>query len=444
MFCHLYFVQLRVNDYNLLIQFKEQLSQAVSLADIQTIAQTWYTGTPPSTAQYNPSYEEYLSNLPLLRDELIDPTDWSVNTALFNTYTSFEFGPQIEVDSNGNPLGILLQDQFAFYVWDELGNLAEKYVVSNNPTSVDSGGNSNFGPTLINASSAYVYFFISDSPTDAQGTILYSTGQFNLPGADPLSTSLSLLDGEIAEQWFANFINTETIHIDLLLDPDYDTTLKQTLDYIAGQIRKDCLALLNVPANRMFNVATGNIIAQPYTEMKLYVAGGDPLGSLNINSTYSAIYGQYFKVYDNYNNVFRWVPTTGYVGATIATIDFNQAQWWAPAGLNRGIISGISAIAINPNQAQRDIMYSNGINPIVQFSGQGIVIWGQKTLTGTPSDFDRINVRRLFLYLERSISAMARFMLFEFNDNFTRARFSSIVNKFLSTVEAKEVFMTSR
>lgn len=427
------------NDYNLLVQFKEQLAQAISVADIQAIAQTWYTGTPASTASYKPSYENYLSDKPLLRDELINPLDWSVDTGLLSSYVSFEFGPQIEYNTAIPPvaLGLLLQDQFAVYVFDENGALAEQYVVSKDPNSVDSNGNSNFAPTLINASSSYIYFFVGDSPTDSLGKILYSTGQFFLMGADPLSTNLSLLTGEITEQWFANFINKEDIQIDILLDPDYADDVKRTLDYIASQIRKDCMALLNVPANRMFNIDTGKIIANAYSEMKAYVSGTDALGSLNVDSSYSAIYGNYFKIFDKYNNKNRWVATTGYVGQIIATVDFNQAQWWAPAGLNRGIVSNIIDIAVKPNQAQRDILYSSRINPIVNFNGQGITIWGQKTLTGVPSAFDRINVRRLFLYLERSIEQMARFLVFEFNDNFTRSRFSSTVNNFMSGIKAR-------
>jgi phage tail sheath protein FI len=426
------------HDYNLLVLFKEQLAQAVSTDDIAEIAETWYTGTPPTTAQYDPSYENYLSDIPLLRDELIDPTDWSIDTGLLASYVSFEFGPQIKYEADGvTPLGTLEQDEMAVYVFDENDNLKEQYVVSKDPSSKDGNGNNNFAPTVINSSSGYVYFFIADEASSALGAVLYSTGKFNLMGADALTTDLSLLTGEISEQWFANFINKEETSIDLLLDPDYNDDIKRTLDYIASQIRKDCLALLNVPASKMFNISTGKVIANAYTAMKLYVAGGDPLGSLNVNSSYSAIYGNYFKIYDKYNETYRWVPATGYIGQIIANVDFNQAQWWAPAGLNRGIISNLVDIAIKPNQAQRDILYSNRINPIVNFSGQGITIWGQKTLAGTPSAFDRINVRRLFLFLERSVEQMARFLVFEFNDNFTRSRFSSTVNNFLSDIKAK-------
>jgi phage tail sheath protein FI len=113
------------------------------------------------------------------------------------------------------------------------------------------------------------------------------------------------------------------------------------------------------------------------------------------------------------------------------------AQWWAPAGLTRGVISNVIAVAVNPSQAQRDILYVNLINPVVNFLGQGIVIWGQKTLQAKPSAFDRVNVRRLFLYLERSIERIARYYVFELNDDVTRLRFSNQVNNFLSGIRTQ-------
>ena len=254
--------------------------------------------------------------------------------------------------------------------------------------------------------------------------------------ADSLTTNLGLLTGEISEQWFDKFTNKEELEIDLLLDPNYNDDLKRTLDFICSQVRKDCFAILSMPSSKMFNINNGKPYSDAYTKMRAYVQGGDPLGSLNINSSYSALYGQYFKIYDRYNEKDRWVPVSGYVGQIIANVDFNNAQWWAPAGLNRGIISGVKKVAINPNQAQRDVMYSNRINPIPSFFGQGVVIWGQKTMQAAPTAFDRINVRRLFLHMERSIEKMARFLIFEFNDDFTRNRFTSLANGFLSGIKS--------
>jgi hypothetical protein len=261
---------------------------------------------------------------------------------------------------------------------------------------------------------------------------LVSTGLFNLGGADPLTENLGQLTGEFEIAWRTFFTNKELIEIDLLLDPDYVDTLKRTLDDIAKNVRKDCFAILNVPEAEMVNPLTKKVRPFVYTDMRNYVQT-----RLNINSSYSAIYGNYFKIFDPYSEVERWVPVTGFIGATIARVDFNQAQWWAPAGLNRGVIDNIIDIAINPTKAQRDIMYYNRINPIVNFFGQGIVIWGQKTMQAKPSAFDRINVRRLFLYMERAIEKLARFFIFELNDEITRSRFRGLVNNFLSEIKAR-------
>ena len=425
-------------DYALLKEFKEELASAVSLTDITAIATKWYTGTPATTAI--PDEGNYLSDKPLLRDELINVNkNYEVNTQLLADYLSFDVGPQIEYDDTVSPpvqLGLAQQDKFAVYVWNTLGQLVEQYEVSSLLDSVSSQGSRDFAPLVINGSSNYIYFFVDGSETGAAGVINQSTGQFTLMNADALSTNIGLLTGEISEQWFDKFTNKEELEIDLLLDPDYVDDIKRTLDFISQQVRKDCFSIISMPDTKMFNVNNEKPYADAYNKMKLYVQGGDPLGSLNVNSSYSAIYGQYFKVYDQYNEKDRWVPVAGYVGRTIATVDFNNRQWWAPAGLNRGIVSGVKKVAINPNQAQRDVMYSNRINPIPSFFGQGVVIWGQKTLQAAPSAFDRINVRRLFLHMERSIEKMAKYLIFEFNDDFTRTRFSSLANGFLSGIKS--------
>jgi phage tail sheath protein FI len=182
----------------------------------------------------------------------------------------------------------------------------------------------------------------------------------------------------------------------------------------------------------MLNTANKRPISAPYTAMKNYVAN-----TLNINSSYSAIYGNYFKIFDRFAEKERWVPVSGFCAAVMAFTDFNDAQWFAPAGLNRGIISNVIDVAVNPNKGQRDVLYYNRINPVVKFQGEGIVIWGQKTLQSKASAFDRINVRRLFLHLEKSVTKMARNFLFEFNDDNTRARFRGTVSPFLADIKAR-------
>lgn len=438
------FVVINAQDYAQLLGLQEELSQATLTTDIQNIAQKYYTGTPATTsALQQPG--NYLQNS-LLKYDIIDPSDWSVNSQVLNEYVNFEFGPQL---SDAADTTYLNNDEFAVLVYDTLDNLTEAYVVSKDKDKRDSNGNKMFAPAVINGNSSYIYFFIGSSEAGANGARIISSGKVNLAGADELigfreqkdvngdfitgtTTSLFDLNGEIETQWREKFTNKEILEVDILLDPDYSDTLKRTLDDIAKNVRKDCFALLSMPIGKMINTVTARPLATAYTNMKNYVQN-----DLNINSSYSAIYGNYFLVQDRYAEKTRWVPTTGYVGAVIARVDFNDAQWFAPAGLNRGIIDNIDEVAINPNKAQRDVMYVNRINPIVDFFGDGVTIWGQKTMQARPSAFDRINVRRLFLHMERAIEKMARYMAFEINDDFTRSRFRGVVNPFLGGIQAR-------
>lgn len=434
-------------DFNILIGLKTELAEATTTCEQQAILYKYYNGNPPSVVTGGPGYDtwtacgatppstsnpvfedtgDYLSTSPLRDDIIVIPADsatglWEVNSSLLEQWTSFEYGPEVTSD----------EDEFAVFVYAE-GNFVESYVVSKLSTKRDNLGNKMFAPDVINGNSTYIYFFVGASETGAAGVSLKSASLTSLGGADALTTDLTELTGEIETAWRTFFSNKEELEVDILLDPDYVTTLKRTLDDISRNVRKDCMALLNVPASYMLNISNGKQIARPYSSSADYVNT-----ELNINSSYSAVYGQYFEVYDAYNEVFRWVPVTGYVGAVIARVDFQYDPWWAPAGLNRGIISGINKIAVNPNKAQRDVLYYNRINPIPQFIGQGIVIWGQKTLQAKPSAFDRINVRRLFLHMERSIEKLARYFLFEFNDEVTRSRFRGLVNGFLAEIQAR-------
>jgi phage tail sheath protein FI len=141
--------------------------------------------------------------------------------------------------------------------------------------------------------------------------------------------------------------------------------------------------------------------------------------------------------YDKYNDVNRWVPLNGDIAGLCALTDQTRDAWYSPAGFNRGRIKNVVKLQFNPNQAQRDLLYKNDVNPVVQFPGQGTVLYGDKTLLGKPSAFDRINVRRLFIVLEKAIENASRSSLFEFNDSFTRAQFKNLVEPFLREVQGR-------
>jgi phage tail sheath protein FI len=145
----------------------------------------------------------------------------------------------------------------------------------------------------------------------------------------------------------------------------------------------------------------------------------------------------YKYIYDKYNDLYRYVPLNGDTAGLMVRTDNERDPWFSPAGFNRGQIKNIIKLSWNPTKAQRDQLYKNGINPVTTFPGQGTVLFGDKTLLAKPSAFDRINVRRLFITLEKAISTAAKFTLFEFNDEFTRAQFRNLVEPFLRDVQGR-------
>ncbi len=155
------------------------------------------------------------------------------------------------------------------------------------------------------------------------------------------------------------------------------------------------------------------------------------------STSYAVLDSGYKYQYDKYNDVYRYVPLNGDMAGLCVRTDDVRDPWFSPAGFNRGIIKNTVKLAFNPNKAQRDILYKNGINPVVTFPGQGTLLFGDKTLLAKPSAFDRINVRRLFIVLEKAIATAAQFSLFEFNDEFTRSQFVNLVEPFLRDVQGR-------
>jgi phage tail sheath protein FI len=142
-------------------------------------------------------------------------------------------------------------------------------------------------------------------------------------------------------------------------------------------------------------------------------------------------------MYDRYNDVYRYVPLNGDIAGLAARSDIIADTWFSPAGFNRGQIKNIVKLRFNPTQADRDILYKSSINPVVSFPGQGTILFGDKTATMKSSAFNRLNVRRLFITLEKAISEAAKFSLFEFNDEFTRAQFRNLITPFLRDVQSR-------
>jgi phage tail sheath protein FI len=141
--------------------------------------------------------------------------------------------------------------------------------------------------------------------------------------------------------------------------------------------------------------------------------------------------------YDRYRDIFLYVPMNGDMAGLCARTDFTNDAWWSPAGLTRGTVKNIVKLSWEPTKANRDTLYPLSVNPLITQKGAGVVLWGDKTMQTVPSAFDRINVRRLFIVLEKAISIAAKAMLFEFNDEFTRSQFVNMVEPFLREVKGR-------
>jgi hypothetical protein len=191
------------------------------------------------------------------------------------------------------------------------------------------------------------------------------------------------------------------------------------------EIRKDCIVLISPDKTLTLN-SYGNEVAN-------LAAWRGALRS----TSYAVLDSGYKYQYDRYNDVYRWIPLNGDVAGLCARTDQTNDAWWSPAGFNRGQIKNIVKLAFNPSKAERDVIYAAGVNPVVSFQGQGTILYGDKTLQSKPSAFDRINVRRLFIVLEKAIAVAAKYSLFEFNDAFTRAQFKNLVQPYLRNIQGR-------
>ena len=227
---------------------------------------------------------------------------------------------------------------------------------------------------------------------------------------------------------FDLFEDAETVDVNLLFsvpgaDGGDDVTLANDLLTTALE-RKDVVAFISPPIEDTVGTAT------PATDVKAFA---DQLAS----TSYGVIDSTALKVYDKYNDVYRWIPACGHIAGLCANTDNVADAWFSPAGFTRGQLLGVTKVAFNPTHAIRGELYSARVNPIVAFPGQGIVLYGDKTAQAKPSAFDRINVRRLFIVLEKAIATAAKYQLFEFNDEFTRAMFRNMVEPFLRDIKGR-------
>lgn len=292
-------------------------------------------------------------------------------------------------------------------------------------------GSTLYYATVLNEQSNYVWFanaFDRASNTAANITAATTTIAFDQSfrsGASAESEANVAISVELAG--YAKFASAEDLDVSLILSGRNTSGAVKAgwiIDNVC-EVRKDCIAFISPPKANVVN-NTGEITTDLVSFRN------------SITSTsYAVIDSGYKYMYDKYNDTYRYVPLNGDIAGLVVRTDTTRDPWYSPAGFNRGIIKNVVKLAYNPSKADRDILYKNGINPVVTFPGQGTLLYGDKTALAKPSAFDRINVRRLFITLEKAIATAAKFTLFEFNDEFTRAQFRNLVEPFLRDVQGR-------
>ena len=315
-----------------------------------------------------------------------------------------------------------------------VGTVLEKFAfVSKASDAKKSDGTNNYYKSVINSRSEYVYWM--DHPSEGTNWGTAAAGVTFASLSNPITRNLdggvddfAVTDGNLQSAWIL-LADDAAYDVSLLPLGKVSTTVATYVINNVAEARKDCMAFVSPIDTSTNDVIIGN--GSTATNAMITYRNGLP------SSSYAAMDSGFKYQYDRYNDVYRFVPLNGDMAGLSARTDYTNDAWFSPAGLNRGQVKNVVKLACNPTKTDRDNLYKSGINPVVTFPGDGTVLFGDKTLLSKPSAFDRINVRRLFIVLEKAIATAAKFQLFEFNDSFTRAQFRNLVEPFLRDVQGR-------
>jgi hypothetical protein len=331
-------------------------------------------------------------------------------------------------------------DEIHLWVYDvdgtitgTVGSVLEYWTYLSQASDVKSSdGTSLYYKDVINAGSDWVFIgnhpaALSDAGESATGNAFTHVATFFIALTGGIDDNV-LSVGETTAQ-YNKFADAETIDVNLVFQANSGLSAGDNItlsNYITAltAARKDAVGFVSPERAATVNAAA------PATTVATWrtACTSTSYGFADSSSLY---------VYDKYNDVYRWICAAGSTAGLSANADLVADAWFSPAGFSRGNVRNVTKLAWNPNQAQRDALYKTGVNPIVTFPGSGTVLFGDKTLQSKPSAFDRINVRRLFIVLEKAISTASKASLFEFNDEFTRAQFRNMVEPFLRDVKGR-------
>lgn len=351
-------------------------------------------------------------------------TDWSVSQASL-------LGKSVEDDE----VTIVVYDRLGL-ITGSAGEILEVYQgLSYFTDAKNSSGQSIYWADVLNNSSSYVWgvSFNSDKSgsTNAEYVDYWTAELFGGAYQFEGGTDSTVFEDSALEEAIDQFENTEAIDINFVFAHNFEDNNKQQvidnkLITLADSIRKDCLAFISAPLSI-------SSLSTDFTKLNAVKSK-----FVNITSTsYAVLDSTPVYVYNRYRDAFAWIPACGHMAGLCAKTDRLTDPWFSPAGFNRGNLLGVTKLAYNPKQADRDDLYTARINPIISSPGNGIVLFGDKTALAKPGAFDRINVRRLFITIEKAIATASKFLLFELNDEFTRAAFRNAVEPYLREVQGR-------
>ena len=404
---------------------------------------TGYTSTPTVTiAAPNATYTGATRTIGLKSRYTLAQTFQSTNIDQAWKYQNFVDGAPTTTVYTDNKGGA--SDELHVLVVDEDGNITgtpgtvvERYEGLSRATDAkNESGESIYYKDVLNNTSNWIYV-LNEETSSYSNTAVNMTA---LTGSAAGLISQSLTGGLDGDGEAAMSLGDYAKGYDLFSDAaDIDISLvlagrttggthgEGLFNYIIDnicEVRKDCVAFGSPQKDDVVNEPDA---ADRIVEFRNVLR----------SSSYAVLDSGYKYQYDKYNDVYRWVPLNGDIAGLVVRTDDVRDPWFSPGGFNRGQIKNVVKLAYNPRKAFRDVLYKAGVNPVVTFPGQGTVLFGDKTLLAKPSAFDRINVRRLFIVLEKAIATASKFTLFEFNDEFTRSQFVNLVEPFLRDVQGR-------
>jgi phage tail sheath protein FI len=335
------------------------------------------------------------------------------------------------VGGSNDELHILVVDSGGLWTGAS-GTILEKYAfVSKASDAKKSDGTNNYYKDVINSRSKYIWWMDHYTAMTNWGNAAHNTSFVTLSGTIDIdlisgTSDYASTDGDLETAW-VTFADDNAYDVRLLPLGAVSPAVASYVINNVAETRLDCVAFISPSDGGYPYIGSGSDVTTGLITYR------DSLPS----TSYGVLDSGFKYQYDRYNDKYRWIPLSGDIAGLCARTDYQQDPWFSPGGLTRGQIKNVVKLAASLSKTDRDNLYKAGVNPVVTFPGQGTVLFGDKTLLATPSAFDRINVRRLFIILEKTIATAAKSQMFEFNDPFTQAQFKNLVEPFLRDVQGR-------